>query len=43
MSTNGQAILPQRPIPTMASLPRPLFARSESLAERTTTPGHTHP
>ena len=43
MSTNGQAILPQRPIPTMASLPRPLFARSESLAERTTTPRHSHP
>ena len=27
----------------MDALPRPLFARSESLAERTTTPLHSHP
>ncbi len=27
----------------MDALPRPLFARSESLAERTTTPRHRHP
>ena len=27
----------------MDALPRPLFARSESLAERTTTPRHSHP
>lgn len=43
MSTNGQTALPQRSIPTMAALPRPLFARSESLPERTTTPRHSHP
>ena len=33
----------QRSIPAMDALPRPLFARSESLAERTTTPRHSHP
>ena len=36
-------MLPQRRIPALAALPRPLFARSESLAERTTTPWHAHP
>ncbi len=43
MSRKGQASLAQRSIPVMDALPRPLFARSESLAERTTTPRHSHP
>ncbi|WP_376779399.1 AraC family transcriptional regulator [Pseudomonas lopnurensis] len=43
MSRNGQSSLPHRRIPVMDALPRPLFARSESLPERTTTPPHRHP
>jgi len=43
MSRKGQSSLVQRSIPAMDALPRPLFARSESLAERTTTPRHSHP
>ncbi|MCW3150525.1 helix-turn-helix transcriptional regulator [Stutzerimonas stutzeri] len=43
MSRNGHSNLPQRHIPVMEALPRPLFARSESLPERTTTPRHSHP
>ncbi|MCQ4326382.1 helix-turn-helix transcriptional regulator [Pseudomonas stutzeri] len=43
MSRNGHHNLPHRRIPVMDALPRPLFARSESLPERTTTPRHSHP
>src|SRR3546814_15163623 len=43
MSRKGQSSLVQRSIPAMDALPRPLFARSESLAERPTTPRHSHP
>jgi AraC-like DNA-binding protein/quercetin dioxygenase-like cupin family protein len=43
MSRKGQSGIVQRSIPAMDALPRPLFARSESLPERTTTPRHSHP
>lgn len=41
MPTNGQRG-PQRQIPTLASLPRPLYARAESLNAGSWTPRHRH-
>ncbi len=42
MSENGQAQWSERQIPRLTKLPRPLFARNESLANATGTPRHTH-
>ncbi|WP_338526334.1 helix-turn-helix transcriptional regulator [Pseudomonas batumici] len=41
MPTNGQRG-PQRQIPTLSSLPRPLYARAESLNAGSWTPRHRH-
>lgn len=41
MPTNGQRG-PQRQIPTLSSLPRPLYARAESLSAGSWTPRHRH-
>ncbi|MCU1741865.1 MULTISPECIES: helix-turn-helix transcriptional regulator [unclassified Pseudomonas] len=41
MPTNGQRG-PQRQIPALASLPRPLYARAESLSAGSWTPRHRH-
>ncbi|WP_296249318.1 AraC family transcriptional regulator [Pseudomonas sp. UBA4194] len=41
MPTNGQLRLP-RPIPVLQSLPRPLYARAESLSAGSWTPRHRH-
>src|SRR5450830_308472 len=41
MPTNGQRG-PQRQIPALASLPRPLYARAESLSAGSWTPRHQH-
>lgn len=41
MPTNGQ-IIPPRYIPALASLPRPLYARAESLNAGSWTPPHQH-
>ena len=43
MSTNGQKHLNLRAVPDLPGLPRPLYARSESLARSTTTHWHSHP
>lgn len=42
MSNNGQAVRTQRQIPQLDGLPRPLYARAESLPQRVTTPRHSH-
>ncbi len=41
MPTNGQNGLPRR-IPALTRLPRPLYARAESLSAGSWTPRHTH-
>lgn len=43
MSPNGQTSLPERSIPALQQLPRPLYARTESLARQVGTPRHRHP
>lgn len=46
MSTNGQFprdVSAQRRIPTLKALPRPLYARAESLSAGSWTPKHQHP
>lgn len=43
MSRNGQNPLEVRSIPALTALPRPLFARTESLKVSTTTEWHSHP
>lgn len=43
MSTNGQKRLNHRAVPDLPALPRPLYARSESLQRGTTTLWHSHP
>ncbi|WP_150301979.1 AraC family transcriptional regulator [Pseudomonas profundi] len=43
MSRNGQSGLTPRAIPALTALPRPLFARVESLKAGTTTEWHSHP
>lgn len=42
MSTNGQQRGPARLIPTLDALPRPLYARAESLRAGSWTPRHRH-
>jgi AraC-like DNA-binding protein len=41
MPPNGH-VSPPRPIPALASLPRPLYARAESLGAGSWTPAHRH-
>lgn len=43
MSPNGQTSITERPIPQLERLPRPLYARNESLPRQTGTPRHSHP
>ena len=43
MSPNGQTSIAERPIPRLERLPRPLYARNESLPRQTGTPRHSHP
>ncbi|WNW09954.1 helix-turn-helix transcriptional regulator [Pseudomonas sp. DTU_2021_1001937_2_SI_NGA_ILE_001] len=43
MSINGQTAVHERPIPPLDALPRPLYARSESLARAERTRMHHHP
>lgn len=43
MSPNGQNLLPERAVPRLPHLPRPLYARTESLARAVSTPRHSHP
>lgn len=43
MSLNGQRNLPERQVPQMQRLPRPLYARTASLAQAVSTPRHSHP
>ena len=44
MSTNGQSTpVAERKVPQLERLPRPLYARNESLAGQTGTPRHSHP
>lgn len=43
MSLNGQSRLPERSVPVLERLPRPLYARNESLAQAVGTPRHSHP
>lgn len=42
MSESGQAPWPERQVPQLAKLPRPLFARNESLASAVGTRRHSH-
>jgi AraC-like DNA-binding protein len=43
MSPNGQRPLPERQIPALHQLPRPLYARNESLPRQVGTAWHSHP
>ncbi|MDH1264823.1 helix-turn-helix transcriptional regulator [Pseudomonas sp. GD03944] len=43
MSPNGQHALPERQVPDLQALPRPLYARTESLPRQVGTPRHSHP
>ncbi|MDE3740034.1 MULTISPECIES: helix-turn-helix transcriptional regulator [Pseudomonas] len=42
MPANGQGVWPERQVPRLEKLPRPLFARNESLENAVGTPRHTH-
>ena len=42
MSPNGQSSITERSIPQLERLPRPLYARNESLPRQTGTPRHSH-
>lgn len=42
MSTNRQPDLPERQVPQLPALPRPLYARSESMAQQMSTARHCH-
>lgn len=42
MSPNGQSSIAERSIPQLERLPRPLYARNESLPRQTGTPRHSH-
>lgn len=43
MSPNGQNSIAERSIPQLERLPRPLYARNESLQRQTGTPRNSHP
>ena len=43
MSPNGQSAELRRQIPSLKALPRPVYARAESLARGSWTPWHSHP
>lgn len=43
MSSNGQNTFVERPVPQLERLPRPLYARNESLSRQAGTPRHSHP
>lgn len=40
---NGQSLFPERRVPRLTCLPRPLYARTESLPQAVSTPRHSHP
>jgi len=42
MSPNGQTTIAERSVPHLERLPRPLYARNESLTRQTGTPRHSH-
>lgn len=42
MSINGQPVVHERQVPLLAALPRPLYARAESMARAERTPMHRH-
>lgn len=43
MSPNGHHSVTERSVPQLDRLPRPLYARNESLIRQTGTPRHSHP
>lgn len=43
MSPNGHTNIAERSVPQLERLPRPLYARNESLPRQTGTPRHSHP
>lgn len=42
MSPNGHNVIAERSVPQLERLPRPLYARNESLPRQTGTPRHSH-